>query len=206
MENKNENADSKISDNLNELLDIQIDELDETALREKLTEIIPKYKETHQSNKQLFERAKSAEGGLRELKERIKTLEEKPKDPVTVGPEAKTGELEEAQLDFFELKGFSDPDQVAVFQEIMKKTGMSHRDVVKDDYALTRVKSIQQEKEVRGATPGSTKHGGEQVDDFGSAIAKFEQTGELPADFDLRSKVVNALEQKTSAGRPTWRR
>src|SRR3990167_3211383 len=117
MANENGNENPQNNDNLNELLDINVEELDETALREKLTEIIPKYKETHQSNKQLFERAKSAEGGLKELKDKLKTLEEKPKEPEKVAPQAKTGEEGDTEALLLEVKGIVHPEDITFYEK-----------------------------------------------------------------------------------------
>ncbi len=118
--------------------------------------------------------------------------------------ESNPSELDEAVLDFFELKGYEDPDQVEVFTNIMKKTGMTHREVIKDEYALAKVKAIQEEKAVKDATPSSTKRGGSQTNDVETAIAKFEQTGKYPDDFELRAKVVNALAEKSNQNKPSW--
>ena len=165
-----------------------------------------------------------------ELKARIKTLEEKAiaqrertkilkqemakfktqseklseKKPEKV--ETKSGELDEAQMDFFELKGFSDPDEVEVFANIMKKTGMSHREVLKDEYAVGKVAKIREQKAVQNAMPGSTKRSSGGTLGLDAAIAKFESTGELPSDFALRSAVINAKVEKESVTTPPWHR
>ena len=117
----------------------------------------------------------------------------------------KTGELSEAQQDFFELKGFDD-DQVAVFSSIMNKTGMSHRDVIKDEYALAKVKSIADKKAVQSATPSGTKRAGGQVGDVASATAKFKETGVLPEDRALADAVVDSIAKAGNDRLPPWQR
>ena|SRR3990167_607518 len=208
MTNKNGTLNPETGENLNELLDIQVEELDETALREKLTDIIPKYKETNQSNKQLFERAKAAEGGLKELKAKLAELEKSGSEPTTPGQNtaAPTSGLDDATLDFFELKGYSDPDQVDVFRKIMEKTGISHREVIKDEYALAKVKEIQEKKDVQGAMPSSRRSGSTSSNDVEYWKAKYEESGELPDDFALRSQVINAKIDKENQTLPPWRR
>lgn len=116
----------------------------------------------------------------------------------------KTGELDETQLDYFDLKGYSDSDEIDIFHKIMLKTGMSAREVLKDEYALAKVNSLRQEKGVRDATPSSSRRGGDQLNDVASAIAKFEATGELPKDFELAAKVTNAIVEKENKNKPSW--
>lgn len=125
-----------------------------------------------------------------------KKVEEKVKE--------KTSELDDTQLDYFDLKGYSDPEEVSVFHKIMLKTGMSAREVLKDDYALAKVKALRDEKAVKEAIPSSTRRSGEQSGDLESAIAKFDKTGELPTDYALKTKVVNAVTDRGNPNKPAW--
>lgn len=119
----------------------------------------------------------------------------------------KAGELDETQLDYLDLKGVTDSDEIEVIQKVIAKTGMTVRQALKDDYVVNRLEAIRAEKAVSRATPSSTKRGGSsQGTDVAAALAKYEQTGELPADFELRSAVVNRLEAKTNVTVPAWRR
>jgi len=206
MSNENGNTDPQNGENLNKLLDIKVEELDETALREKLTEIIPKYKETHQSNKQLFERAKTAEGGLKELKAKLAGLENPPVvSKPNVDPKAGTGELDETALDYLDLKGVSEAEDIKIIEDIVKKTGMTVRQALKDDYVQTKLTANKVKREVEDATPSAGKRGGgSQATDIASAVEKFERTGVLPDDFELKSKVINAAVAKSSTNKPSW--
>lgn len=211
MSNENGNDNPQNNENLNELLDIKIEELDETALREKLTEIIPKYKETHQSNKQLFERAKTAEGGLKELREKVKALESNPNpaNPVVsekVAPQAKTGELDETQLGYLELNGVSEDEDIKVIEDVMKKTGQTVRLALKDDYVQAKLKVNKDKRDLQNATPGASKRGGVQMENIDAAVEKFKATGELPKDFELRTKIIDTATAKDDLHTPPWRR
>lgn len=203
MDNENGNGNPPNADNLNELLDVKVEELDETALRETLTKIIPKYKEQGESNKQLFERAKKAEGGLKELKEKLKTFEDKP-EPQKVAPPAKTGELDETSLDYLDVKGISEAEDIKVIEDIVKKTGMTVRQALKDDYVQAKLTANKDKREVKNATPSRTNRGGNQEADLAAAMAKFEATGVLPDDFELKSKVINAVVEKGNPNKPAW--
>lgn len=119
----------------------------------------------------------------------------------------KTGELDETQLDYLDLKGVSDSDEIDVIQKVMQKTGMTVRQALKDDYVVSRLESLRGARAVKDATPSSTKRGGAASNtDVAAAVAEYEQSGKLPADFELRSAVVNKLESKSSVAVPSWRR
>lgn len=118
---------------------------------------------------------------------------------------SKTGKLDDAVLDFFDLKGYDD-DQIKVFTTIMAKTGMSHREVIKDEYALARAEAIKREKEVKDATPSSTKRAGGQIGDIASAVEKFKETGVLPSDKTLADAVVDSIAKVGNDRLPPWQR
>lgn len=149
---------------------------------------------------ELAGRLKRAEAKIERMK-----LDAKVEKKVEKIVQKQTGELSEAQQDFFELKGF-DEDQVDVFSNIMKRTGMSHREVIKDDYALAKVKAIADKKAVEGATPSDTKRAGGQTGDVASATAKFKETGILPEDKELANKVVDSLTKAGNDRLPPWQR
>jgi len=164
--------------------------------------------ELEQTNRQLFERAKKAEGFVKVDGKWVKAPKAEEAVAAIQKAEATTGELQEAQLDFFELKGYADEDEVAIFQNIMKRTGMSHREVIKDEYALSRINAIRQEKEVRNATPTSSKRNGQsETNSIDYWIAENERSGKLPDDFETRVAVIEAKEKRQGNDRvPPWKR
>lgn len=118
----------------------------------------------------------------------------------------KTGELDEAQLDYLDVKGINESEDIDVIQKIVQKTGMSVRQALKDEYVQAKLEKLKATREVKDATPSSTKRSGTQSNDLAIAIAKFEQSNyqDLPADFALRSAVINAVEAKKGSNRPSW--
>ena len=169
------------------------EELDANALKAKLDE-------TTQANRQLFERAKKAEGFVRLDGKWVKA----PKNEDKSNTQDTAGDLDETQLDYLDLKGIGESEDIKVIEDIVKKTGMTVRQALKDEYVQSKLNTNKQAREVRGATPSATKRGGNQSNDIASAIAKFEQTGELPTDFTLRSAVVNATVSKSNSNKPSW--
>lgn len=147
------------------------------------------------------ERTKALKKELADTKKAVEIAAGLTKDPASV----KKDELSDAVLDFFELKGY-DEDQVDVFHKIMQKTGMSHREVIKDEYAIAKVKAIKDEKDVRAAIPGNTKRAGGQVGDVTAAAAKFKDSGVLPEDQELADAVVDSIAKAGNDRLPPWQR
>ena len=149
-----------------------------------------------------------------ELAARLKRAETKlekskieKKAEAIVERQSKTGELDDATLDFFELKGYGTEEETEIFHNIMKRTGMSHREVIKDEYALAKIAAIRREREIKEATPSSTKRaGGQASNDIDYLVAKAEQTGELPKDYELKQKVIAKITSKGDTSIPPWRR
>lgn len=119
--------------------------------------------------------------------------------------EKKTGELNETQLDYLDLKGIKDDDEIELVQAVMKRTGMTVRQALNDDFTLTKLAGIRKEKELSDATPGSTRRaGGGAINTVDWWFARYEQTGELPKDFKLRSEVINRKVEQEAGNLPAW--
>lgn len=116
-----------------------------------------------------------------------------------------TGELDETQLDYLDLKGISDQDEIDVIEKVMARTGQTVRQALKDDYVISKLEGLRKDKAVKDATPSGSKRGGNQTGDIASAIAQFEKTGDLPSDFALASAVTNALVERSNTNKPSWK-
>ena len=200
MENENENLDSTSEETTVETEHAEGEELDATALAEK-------NKELANANRQLFERAKKAEGFVKLDGKWVKAPKEEPTPEEKVVPQSKTGELDDNALDYLDLKGVSETEDIKIIEDIVKKTGMTVRQALKDEYVTAKLTANKNAREVANATPSGVKRGsGTSAVDVDSALAKFEQTGELPTDYELRSAVVNKMEAKGDSSRPPWKR
>jgi len=118
----------------------------------------------------------------------------------------KTDELDETQLDYLDLKGVSESEDVKVVEDIVKKTGMTVRQALKDDYVIARLAANKAQREVKNATPGNTKRAGGQVGDIASAVEKFKETGQLPEDRELADAVVDSVAKAGNDRLPPWQR
>lgn len=149
------------------------------------------------------ERTKSLKKELADTKKAVEVVAGSAK----VQSQPKTGELDETTLDYLDLKGISEAEDLSIIQRHVLRTGETVRQALKDDYVQAKLKANQDNREVKAATPSSTKRSGSgQTNDLAIALAKYEQSGmkDLPTDFELRRQVVNAMEAKTSSNKPSW--
>jgi hypothetical protein len=81
----------------------------------------------------------------------------------------------------------------------MAETGKGVLDVLDSTYFKSRLSEFREAQESSNAVPkGKGRSGQTGTTDIDVAIAKYRETGELPADFKTRSEVVKALEKEES--------
>lgn len=157
--------------------------------------------------------AKKARGIAQRLRTKLtkatekKVVAEAPKEPVKKEEAPKTGELDETSVLWLEVKGVKteDADEMKLVENWRKDSGKDVKSIWASRIFQAELKDLRAEREVQNAMPGSTKRanaGG--APNLQAAIAKFEATGELPADFKLRSEVVNATVDKQNTNKPSW--
>ena len=197
MENENENLDSTNE----EQGDVEFNEEDDVdALKEKLEKV-------SEQNKQLFNRAKKAEGF--EFKDDKWVKSEAPKEqkkPEVETKESKepsqSNELDYGQLALLRTEGIKGSGEIALFKEIMKDTGKELLDVIDSNYFKSRLSDFRQTQESANAVPkGKNRSGQTGETDADTAVAKYKEDGTLPSDFKTRSAVIKALEaEENSSG------
>ena len=172
--------------------DVVIDDNDDAdALKEKLIQV-------SEQNKQLFSRAKKAEGF--ELKEGkwVKPKVEKPTEPkVDAGnpnEPSKPNELDYGQLALLRTEGIKGSGELALFKEIMAETGKGVLDVMDSNYFKSRLTDFREAQASTDAIPkGKNRSGQTGITDTDLAVAKFKESGTLPEDFKTRSAVVKQI-------------
>lgn len=190
METKNDEVEVEENLDLPEVEEGEEDTTDWKAEAQKLRDKAISQRERTKSLKKDLADARKAVGVVAGSKET-------PSQP-------KTGDLDETQLDYLDLKGITESEDIDVIQKVIQKTGQTVREALKDDYVVAKLNALKQEREVKGATPSATRRGGDQSSDVASAIAKFEATGVLPADFELASKVTDAIVERGNTNKPSW--
>lgn len=118
----------------------------------------------------------------------------------------KTGDLDETQLDYLDLKGVSEAEDIKVIEDIVKKTGQTVRQALKDDYVVAKLAANKAKRDVQDATPSGTKRAGGQTGDLATALAKFKETGVLPENRELANAVTNAVTNESNDRLPPWQR
>lgn len=121
-------------------------------------------------------------------------------------PQSKAGDLSETQLDYLDLKGVTDADDIDIIQKVMQRTGQTVRQALADEYVTAKLAANKAKRDVLGATPSSTKRAGGQVGDVASAAAKFKETGVLPEDRALADAVVDSIAKAGNDRLPPWQR
>lgn len=149
------------------------------------------------------ERTKALKKELSDTKKAVEIAAGLKKEPTQA---QKTDELSETQLDYLDLKGVSDADDIDVVQKVMQRTGQTVRQALQDDYVVQKLAANKAKREVQDATPGNTKRGGAQGSDLATAIAKFKETGQLPDDYAFATKVADAVANQNNDRLPPWQR
>ncbi len=198
MEQENEYLDSSTE----EVAEASTETVDVEALREKAA----KADELEAVNRQLFERAKKAEGFVKVDSKWVKAPKAEEAIETSNQLKAKAGELSETQLDYLDLKGVTDSDDIEVIHKVMQRTGQTVRQALADDYVVTKLAANKAKRDVQSATPSNTKRAGGQTGDVSSAVAKFKETGVLPDDRALADAVVDSIAKAGNDRLPPWQR
>lgn len=199
MENEIENENSLNDESTQTETGAESTDVDAATLQAKLSEL-------EGTNRQLFERAKKAEGFVKVDGKWVKAP--KPEEAVETAQQlkAKTGELSETQLDYLDLKGVTEEADIDVIQKVMQRTGQTVRQALGDDYVISKLAANKAKREVLDATPSGTRRAGGQSSDVGAALAKFKETGVLPEDRELADKVVDSMTKAGNDRLPPWQR
>lgn len=123
-------------------------------------------------------------------------------------PESKrnSGDIDKADYAYFAAKGYDNDEDIEFLQSKMKKWDLSAREILKDEDVIAKLKANKIERDVRAATPSSTKRTSSgTINNVDYWLAKYEQTGELPDNFELRSAVINAKVDRSNPNKPSWR-
>ena len=169
-----------------EVVDTSSDEETEETVPESDTEETTDEKPTEPSSEDL-------ENENARLKRELARARKKIDQPQEDAPPAKKG-LDDTQLDYLDLKGITEQEDVDLIQSVMEKTGKSLRDTLKDPYVASSLDAAKKERAVLAATPSGTKRPGQSViDDVDFWYSKYSQKWELPANLPkgMAAKLVD---------------
>lgn len=107
---------------------------------------------------------------------------------------SKPNELDYGQKAFLKTYGIQGSDELALVKTFATRTGDDLDTIVSDDIFLGKLNALRQARESANAIPKSKSRSGQTaVTDVDLAVAKFKEDGTLPADFETRNKVVDAI-------------
>ena len=167
-------------------LDLELDEEPDEEVEDKIT-----------LSKSEWDKSQQTLGSLkREIKSLKKTNEPKG---------TPTNELNDTQLNYLDVKGIYESEDVKVIETFVRNTGKNVREAFRDDYVIAKLASNNTAREIQVAMPSDNKRGGNQSGDLASALAKYEATKLLPTDFKERSEVIDAfLSKGNGSNKPSW--
>lgn len=182
--------------------DVVVDDNDDVdALKEKFDKI-------SEQNKQLFARAKKAEGFIQndngewvkaERSDSKPKSDDEPKEPSK--KHSQSSELDYGQLAFHNTKQgatrIEDPDDVDFLKQTLAETGKSQDAILNSKWFASELKERQAARASSNAVPKSKSRSGQPVSsNLDEAMAVYKETGKMPNDFELRNKLVDRLTDK----------
>jgi hypothetical protein len=189
MENENVNADTSNSENEN--ANSQNSDVATIEENDDVTVLKEKYQKLTDTNRQLFERAKKAEGFEKNTEGKwVKT--QKPKTEVKTEVLKKSDEIDLGHLAFYNSKSDSvkieADEDVEFLQSTIKETGKTQKTLLGSKWFQSELKERQEARSVLKATPGATRTAGEPAS---TKVDYWINKGQLPPDQKLREDVVN---------------
>ncbi len=116
------------------------------------------------------------EGQLKRVKKDLGETEEAKAEP------SKPRELDDAAYAILAVKGYENEEDISFIEKQMKKWDMPIREILKDEDMVARLSSMKKAREVKAATPSSTKRSGQGIkDDVDFWYQKYEHEGKLPS-------------------------
>ena len=169
--------------------DTPVETEDVNALKEKVDELSGK-------NKQLFERAKKAEGFDKVDGKWVKTQKPEAKpEPPALTPQS--NEPDYAKLAYLKAEGIAHPDDQKIVQDEATRLKLSLTDVLQMEHIKSKLETAKNQREAMAGMPkGGGRGTGKTQGDVDYWLAK----GETPDDQELAEKVIEARIKKEEQG------
>jgi len=204
MENETENLDSPIEETTAEAETADVETTDANALQQKVIDLAEK-------NKQLFARAKKAEGFELKNGHWVKAEKPAPKPEKTeVAPQAKTDvtdELDETSQLYLTVKGIEHEDDVALIKQWKKETGRDVRSIEKSPIFQAELKAKREERAATEAIPSTgNRASGTQTNSEDYWYAKYRANDKLPENMPkgMAEKLVNRRFSEETSRKPAF--
>ena len=158
----------------------------------------------NKSNKQLYTRAKKAEGFEydKSKKEWFKKEPEKKEEKKEPEAKEKSNEPDYARLAFLEQRGITNPDDQKMVADEAERLKMPLTDILNFDHIKAKLKDAKDQREAEEGMPkGRGKPGGTTKQDVNYWVDKRDKNGKYatPDDLELANKVIDARIKKQEA-------
>ena len=184
---------SKITEVIDSLNNENVDEVKEQLSSEAIA--------LDKSNKQLYHRAKTAEGFTYDKTENkwIKKEVKPEVKPNETKKETKTDEPDYAKIAFLEQRGLTNIEDQKLVQDEAERLKMPLTDILGMEHIISKLKTAKDTREANDGMPkGRGKSGGQSQHDVDYHLAK----GTTPDDLELAEKVINArIKQESVANK-----
>jgi len=206
MENENENTNSENVENQNQ----DLESMDTAALKELVVSGRGDKLELEGKNKQLFERAKTAEGFEKDedgswvkiIKET--TVEKKPKVKKTEEKPDESALLQKFDKLALKTDGIVEEDEIELAHKLKEETGKEMEDLLKSKYFKAELETLREEKANTKATSDVRGGGGEakvkETPEYWIKKGGYPTADEVP-DKKLRAKIARAMMKNTKSGK-----
>lgn len=186
-----------------------VDEIDFSntdAAKEEYQKLFDEHSKITDKNKQLYSRAKKAEGFELVDGKWVKPAPKEPEPKVDKKPPKESlqpDELDYGQLAFHNTKPdvlkIESEEDVEFLQNTIKETGKSQAAILSSKWFQAELQERITARASANAVPKAKNRSGQTViTDVDVAVAKYKETGELPKDFATRNKVVDAITKEES--------
>lgn len=132
-------------------------------------------------------RAEKAEDRLKKLQPKKEESKNEPSKPNGLDYGAKA---------YLKAYGISGSDELALVKQFQDR-GFELDNIVEDDVFTAKLNNLREAKASTNAVPKGTKRSGQPVsNELDEAMAKYNETGELPQDFETRNKLIDKITDK----------
>jgi len=178
-----------------------IDSLNNENVDEIKEQLISETKALNENNRQLYQRAKKAEGFEynKETKEWVKKeAKEKKENPKpNIESPIKSNEPDYAKLAFLEQRGIINKEDQKLIQDEAERLKMPLTDILSMEHIKSQLKNAKDQREASEGTPkGRGKSGSSSQKDIDYWLAK----NKTPEDQELAEKVIEARMKKEESG------
>ena len=195
MENENEMPNSE---NGEEETSDDLEGLDEDALKERARAEATKRAELEEKNRQLFERAKKAEGFEKQDDGSwVKVIERpkagRPKKETEPDP-PQSNEPDYSKIAFLEGRQVSHPDDQKLVMDEANRLKLPLTDILGMEHIKAKLQTNKDARDSKGAMPkGNGRSGGNTRSDVDYYL---DHPDEVPEDLELHNKVIDAKVKK----------